>query len=180
MDISSKEAARPYSRHVVKATLKWFNYPKGFGFVVLDDGGADAFLHITTLQRNGVNVLGEGAVLLCLIDQTPLGATVADIVSVLDAGSEHQRIAGDGRSERKTYELTGVIKWYDRNKGYGFVTADDGGVDIFLHGKLLRRYGLDSIQPLVPVSMIVRPTQRGREVLDFEIIDEPCMAAAVL
>ncbi len=42
-------------------TVKWFNTVKGYGFIQPDDGGADAFVHITALQQSGIENLNEGA-----------------------------------------------------------------------------------------------------------------------
>lgn len=41
-------------------TVKFFNTQKGFGFVAPDDGGKDAFVHITALERAGISSLNEG------------------------------------------------------------------------------------------------------------------------
>lgn len=41
-------------------TVKWFNIQKGFGFIQPDNGGADAFVHISAVERAGMNVLSEG------------------------------------------------------------------------------------------------------------------------
>jgi len=41
-------------------TVKWFNAQKGFGFIVRDDGGKDAFVHASVLERSGVATLNEG------------------------------------------------------------------------------------------------------------------------
>ncbi len=42
-------------------TVKWFNPMKGFGFIQPDQGGADAFVHISALERAGMTTLNEGA-----------------------------------------------------------------------------------------------------------------------
>lgn len=41
-------------------TVKWFNATKGFGFIVPSDGGKDVFVHITAVQKAGMNGLDEG------------------------------------------------------------------------------------------------------------------------
>ena len=42
-------------------TVKWFNPTKGYGFIQPDEGGADAFVHITALEASGIDNLNEGA-----------------------------------------------------------------------------------------------------------------------
>ena len=41
-------------------TVKWFNSQKGFGFIQPDDGGKDAFVHISAVERAGMTELREG------------------------------------------------------------------------------------------------------------------------
>ena len=41
-------------------TVKWFNATKGFGFIQPDDGGKDAFVHISAVERSGLGNLSEG------------------------------------------------------------------------------------------------------------------------
>ncbi|WP_020180353.1 cold-shock protein [Methylopila sp. M107] len=41
-------------------TVKWFNAQKGFGFIAPDNGGADAFVHISAMERAGISDLQEG------------------------------------------------------------------------------------------------------------------------
>src|SRR6185436_10889715 len=97
--VNSKEnKAEPgLPAEAVRATLKWFNGQKGFGFVVPENHKADAFLHITTLKRAQVDALGEGACLLCLMERNERGVLVREVVSVIDAGRAPQPVdrAGD-------------------------------------------------------------------------------------
>ena len=46
---------------MANGTVKWFNPMKGFGFIQPANGGADAFVHISALERAGLNTLNEGA-----------------------------------------------------------------------------------------------------------------------
>jgi CspA family cold shock protein len=41
-------------------TVKWYNSQKGFGFIQPDDGGKDAFVHVSAIERAGIGDLTEG------------------------------------------------------------------------------------------------------------------------
>ena len=48
------------TRNMATGTVKWFNGQKGYGFIQPDEGGADVFVHISAVQRSGMNGLVEG------------------------------------------------------------------------------------------------------------------------
>ena len=45
---------------MTQGKIKWFNPKKGYGFIVPDDGSRDAFLHVSALQKAGIDTLDEG------------------------------------------------------------------------------------------------------------------------
>jgi CspA family cold shock protein len=63
-------------------TVKWFNGQKGYGFIQPDEGGADVFVHISAVQRSGLNGLDEGQkVIYEIIKDKRTGKNAADNLS---------------------------------------------------------------------------------------------------
>ena len=52
-------------------TVKWFNTTKGFGFITPDEGGADVFVHISAVEKAGMNGLNEGQKLSFDLEEDP-------------------------------------------------------------------------------------------------------------
>jgi CspA family cold shock protein len=66
-------------------TVKWFNAQKGFGFIQPDDGGKDAFVHISAVERAGLNGLNEGQkVQFDLVSDRRTGKLSADNLKTVD------------------------------------------------------------------------------------------------
>jgi|AGTN01.1.fsa_nt_gi Cold shock proteins len=137
----------------VRARVKWFNEDKGFGFVIPADGRPEAFVHASTLSRCGVAAVMEGAEMVCGIAVTPRGPQVVRI----------DRIAPPEAAEEPALDREAVVKWYQPDKGFGFLAADDGGRDIFVHKSALKRSGLDTLTAGQRVFLAVRATAKGRE-----------------
>jgi cold shock protein len=68
----------------MKGTVKWFNATKGYGFIVPDEGGADAFIHITALQKVGIPDLAEGQRVEFELVEGRGGKKAADNVALID------------------------------------------------------------------------------------------------
>jgi CspA family cold shock protein len=160
MNMHSKPRATQGTR--VTAHVKWFNGEKGFGFVSPADGSPDAFLHASVLGAVGLNSIAEGTEITCEVGQGPKGPQV---VRILDVGNVPQRQAAPVSDAPGGEEasVTGAVKWFKPEKGFGFIAADDGGKDVFIHKSVLRRCGLASLDADQRVRMSVQVTQKGRE-----------------
>jgi CspA family cold shock protein len=147
----------------VKTRLKWFNATKGFGFVSPLDGTPDAFLHVSVLHRAGLQEVADQAELVCEIGQGPKGPQVMRIVELLgstpSAGPQPRQAHRPGPEE----EMYGTVKWFKPDKGFGFITADDSGKDVFVHKSVLRRAGLNVLETGQRVQMRVQDVEKGRE-----------------
>lgn len=157
-----------------EASLKWFNMPKGFGFVnPVDSEETDAFLHITTLQEAGAPLIGEGARLMCEIEYGEKGAHVRKVSEVLEPGDiEDDKISLPecGVSYGETQKMKGTVKWYKPEKGYGFIIPEDGRKDVFVHQSCVDSAGLETLESGQQVAMTFRTVPKGREVISFKVI----------
>ncbi|GGC47681.1 hypothetical protein GCM10011504_27630 [Siccirubricoccus deserti] len=79
-----------------------------------------------------------------------------------------RRDFGDRDAGGPTYGLTGTVKWFDQVRGFGFVTPDDGGQDVFLHSSVLQRAGRQDVQQGEKVDLDVRDGQRGRQAVNLK------------
>ena len=69
----------------IRATVKWYNPEKGFGFVQLADGSGDAFLHVSVVERSGHGSVPPGATLEVRTSPGPKGPQVTEILTSMPA-----------------------------------------------------------------------------------------------
>jgi CspA family cold shock protein len=158
---SLREESPPGRR--VDATVKWFNPSKGFGFVTLSDGTQDAFLPMATLRRAGYEDVREGALITCEIGAGAKGPLVTAVLNVDTSTAVSPQLGGADRPPRPSTPLEGAVKWFEPEKGYGFISPDGGGKDVFIHITALRRSGIDTLGPGQRVRVDVVDGKKGLE-----------------
>jgi CspA family cold shock protein len=163
----------------VDATVKWFNADKGFGFVAVA-GGSEAFLHIRPLEAVGHHSVPEGARLKVRIGQGQKGPQVTEVIEVdastaatksLQRRSALRSSAPRQPGNAETEECVGSVKWYNTDKGFGFIGPDSGGKDVFVHATTLGRSGLSELAEGQRVRMQVGQGQKGPEARSIELLD---------
>lgn len=168
-NLKSSETQLCDDKHIIKAKLKWFNAAKGFGFVVPDENPVDAFLHITQLQKLGLHGLGEGAEILCVVDRREKGAIVSELVEVVSLGLVPANTPEVDENGTGLYKIKGIVKLYFEEKGFGFITPDDGMKDIFVHKSCLDHCGVAELYPGQRVRISFKIADKGREAVQIEI-----------
>jgi CspA family cold shock protein len=165
------EAAQPASDGA-DGTVSWYDDTKGFGFVAPDSGGEDVFLHVSALG-SGLTELSEGARVTYDVVDGDKGPNARNVRLV--RGSGRPRAATDrGRSSRPSASGgpvrggEGTVARYDAERGFGFITPDTGGADLFVHVSVVR--GTEVLEEGDRVRFKVRQSDRGPQADGVELV----------
>ena len=138
-------------------------------------GRSDAFLHIRQLEATGHSSVSEGAHIKVRIGQGQKGPEVTEVIEVnlntvpLGRSPDHPP-ATASQVSCQTKESIGTVKVYKADKGFGFVTQDDGGKDVFVHARALGRGGLSGLAEGQRVRMQIGESQKGLEAQTIELL----------
>jgi cold shock protein len=154
----------------ISGAVKWFDGAKGYGFVLADDARyGDVLLHITCLRRDGYQAAPEGARIVAEIKKGDRGFQVVRILNLDETNVD--RDAAPARTHTVVAPESGfervVVKWFNRTKGFGFVTRGEGTEDIFVHMETMRRHGLAELRP--GQTVIVRFGRSGKGLMASEV-----------
>ncbi|WP_188037043.1 cold-shock protein, partial [Actinotalea sp. JY-7885] len=141
----------------VLGTVAWYEPSKGYGFVMPDGGGAQIFVHSSAIVGGGVIAEGQRVAFLVVDGEKgpqadhllPLGAQAA------------QAAVSDGAD--------GTVTWYDAEKGFGFVTPEAGGQDIFVHVRALAG-GLTELAEGDRVTFDIAESEKGPQARNVQLV----------
>lgn len=165
--------------------VKWFNNERGYGFIVLDHGGADLFFYIAELVKANMDDIKPGTRVTFIrgvakdsrpkvsrfleIGGAPVVAgeyNVVDGLFVLRRYSATSSTELQPRPEKKALVTgpgeSGYVKWFNKEREYGFVVPDSEGADLHLSVVALLKANMDNIRPDTRVTFIRGMSRDGK------------------
>ena len=159
-DVRVTGAVAPGAALGVLGTVKWYEPAKGYGFASPDGGGPEVFVHSSAIVTGGVVTAGQRVAFV--IGEGERGPQAEHVVPLaVDAG---EAPAADGAD--------GTVSWYDAGKGFGFITPDDGGQDVFVQVRELPA-GLAGLAGGDRVSYDVVQGDRGPQARGLQLVTGP-------
>lgn len=161
----------------VAGLVKWFDTNRGFGFVIDDNGGPDVLLHANVLRDFGQGAISEGARITLVTITTGRGLQASQVLSIEPPQAEGRCLM----PELSTYsaaELAALpleparVKWFDRNKGFGFASVFGKHGDVFLHAEILRRSSFADLNPGEAIALRIIMGERGMMAVEVHTWDK--------
>ena len=180
----------------IRGTVKWFNATKGFGFITPSDGTPDIFLHLSVLRDAGHQDLQPGTTVVCDAARRQKGLQVIRVLEVdLSTAEDTPTPSRDGvgfRPERSDRGFDrgdrmdrgepppdagpggsfvgATVKWFNPDKGYGFVSQSDNARDVFIHMVTLRRSGVGNLEAGQTVQVRIAEGPKGPQATDIRLV----------
>ena len=152
---------------VVTGRVKWFDPVKGFGFIVAEDAGGDILLHANVLRNYGQSSIADNTEITVRVQKTLRGVQAMEVVTVA-APETAQLIFSEEDQASLPEEVSALpleparVKWFDKDKGFGFANVFGRPEDVFVHVEVLRASGFADLQAGEAVCLRIIEGKRGR------------------
>lgn len=134
----------------INGLVKWFDSGRGYGFIIPDNGMQDVLVHLSCLKRDGFEAPLEGTRIVCEAVERQKGYQCLRVLAV-DTSTAIHPVERKSRAHNTVTPSSGwvraKVKWFNRARGFGFVSEGEGKPDIFVHMETLRKTAITELQP---------------------------------
>lgn len=150
LGVATADAGQAVNVIRVDGLVKWFDVGRGYGFIIPDNGLPDILVHLSCLKRDGFDAPLEGTRIACEVVARQKGYQCLRVLSV-DMSTAIHPVERRPRTHNEVQATTGwvraKVKWFNRARGFGFVTEGEGLGDIFVHMEVMRKTAMAELIP---------------------------------
>ena len=152
---------------IVEGRVKWFDPGKGFGFVISDEAEGDILLHANVLRNFGQGSIADGAGILVRVQHTTRGVQAVEVLEIRPPEGAQLTLLEEDQvnlpEDVASLPLEPArVKWFDKDKGFGFANVFGRPEDVFVHVEVLRVSGFADLQAGEAVCLRITEGKRGR------------------
>lgn len=153
----------------IRGVVKWFDPTKGYGFIIPSNGQGDILIHSTCLREAGRSTAREGATIECQVVRGAKGLQARKILFIDESTATPMQPIPTQTPIGDFFSAS--VKWFNRAKGFGFLTRGPDTEDIFVHMETLRRCGMGELMQGQRVQVSFAMGAKG--LLAYEVRPEP-------